>query len=303
MKLTEFFVKRPTLFWSLMVAVLIAGVLAYVQMPKLEDPVVAVKQAMVVVPWPGADAHEVELEVAVPMEDALRTLPDVKKVATECHDGSAMLTVEFLMTVPMSELEQHFDLLRRKVNDMQAKLPQGCYAPVVVDDMMDVYGIFYALTGDGYTYPELYEYAKLIRRELLAVKGVKRVNIVGNRDEVVNIILSREKVAGNGLLPTQIMMALQDAGKTVNAGRYAEGSERIALYVGGTVETEEDIRNLMVQTLDGKTMRIGDVTRVERTYAEPQRNGFFVDGKPALARRRPLCPTSARRSTPGWPRQ
>ena len=163
--------KRPTLFWSLVVAVLIAGVLAYVQMPKLEDPVVAVKQAMVVVPWPGADAHEVELEVAVPMEDALRALPDVKKVTTECHDGSAMLTVEFLMTVPLSELEQHFDLLRRKVNDMRAKLPQGCYDPVVVDDMMDVYGIFYALTGDGYTYPELDKYARLIRRELLGVKG------------------------------------------------------------------------------------------------------------------------------------
>ena len=283
MKITEFFVKRPTLFWSLMVAVLIAGVLAYVQMPKLEDPVVAVKQAMVVVPWPGADAHEVELEVAVPMEDALRTLPDVKKVTAECHDGSAMLTVEFLMTVPMSELEQHFDLLRRKVNDMQSKLPQGCYAPVVVDDMMDVYGIFYALTGDGYTYPELYEYAKLIRRELLVVKGVKRVNIVGNRDEVVNIILSREKVAGNGLLPTQIMMALQDAGKTVNAGAAGSGSDRIRLEVTGKVVDEEGIRNLRVTTVDGKTVRLGDMATVERAYATPQRNGFFVEGKPALA--------------------
>ena len=283
MKITEFFVKRPTLFWSLMVAVLIAGVLAYVQMPKLEDPVVAVKQAMVVVPWPGADAHEVELEVAVPMEDALRTLPDVKKVTAECHDGSAMLTVEFLMTVPMSELEQHFDLLRRKVNDMQAKLPQGCYAPVVVDDMMDVYGIFYALTGDGYTYPELYEYAKLIRRELLVVKGVKRVNIVGNRDEVVNIILSREKVAGNGLLPTQIMMALQDAGKTVNGGVARSGNDRLRLEVTGKAVDEEDIRDLRITTVDGKTVRLGDMATVERAYATPQRNGFFVEGKPALA--------------------
>ena len=283
MKITEFFVKRPTLFWSLMVAVLIAGVLAYVQMPKLEDPVVAVKQAMIVVPWPGADAHEVELEVAVPMEDALRTLPDVKKVTAECHDGSAMLTVEFLMTVPMSELEQHFDLLRRKVNDMRARLPQGCYDPVVVDDMMDVYGIFYAFTGEGYTYPELYKYAKLIRRELLGVKGVKRINIVGNRDEVVNIVLSREKIAGNGLLPTQIMMALQDAGKTVNAGAAGSGSDRIRLEVTGKVVDEEGIRNLRVTTVDAKTVRLGDIATVERAYAAPQRNGFFVEGKPALA--------------------
>ena len=108
------------------------------------------------------------------------------------HDG----------TVLLKDLEQHFDLLRRKVNDLRAKLPQGCYDPVVVDDMMDVYGIFYAFTGDGYDYPELYQYARMLRRELMGVKGVKRVNIVGNRDEVINIILSKDKIARNGSPPT-----------------------------------------------------------------------------------------------------
>ena len=98
MKVTEFFMRRPTLFWSLMAGVIVAGVIAFVQMPKLEDPVVAVKQAMVVVPYPGASAHEAELNVAIPMEDALRTLPDVKKVRTECANGSVAITVEFLMS-------------------------------------------------------------------------------------------------------------------------------------------------------------------------------------------------------------
>ena len=148
---------------------------------------------------------------------------------------------------------------------------------------MDVYGIFYALTADGYDYPEMYRYAKYLRRELLDVKGVKRINIIGNRDEVINIVLSKEQIARNGIVPTQIMSALQAAGKKVDAGKYASGDERIALYVDSAVENEEDIRNLMIQTLDGKTMRIGNIARVERTFAEPQRNGFFVDGKPALA--------------------
>lgn len=195
MKITEFFVKRPTLFWSLMVGILLAGVFAFTRMPKLEDPAVAVKQAMVMVPYPGAAAHEVELKVAQVMEDELRTLPDIRKITTECHDGMAQFTVEFNMSVPNAEVEQHFDQLRRKTHDVESKLPQGCYSPIVVDDMMDVYGIFYAFTGDGYTYPELYKYAKMIRRELLAVKGVKRVNLVGNRDEVINITLSKEKIA------------------------------------------------------------------------------------------------------------
>ena len=275
--------QRPVLFWSLMAAILVAGVLSFVQMPKLEDPAVSAKQAMVVVPWPGASAHEIELEVAQLMEDELRALPDVNKVKTECRNGSAMFTVEFRMTVPEKELEQYFDLLRRKVNDAASRLPQGCYSPIVVDDMMDVYGIFYALTADGYDYPEMYKYAKYIRRELLSVKGVKRINIIGNRDEVINIILSKEQITRNGIVPTQIMSALQTAGKKVNAGKYRSGDERIALYVGSSVESEEDIRNMMIQTLDGKRIRLGDIARVERTYSEPQRNGFFVDGRPALA--------------------
>lgn len=283
MKMTGFFMRRPVLFWSLMAAILVAGVLAFVQMPKLEDPAVSAKQAMVVVAWPGAGAHEMELKVARMLEDELRALPDVKKVKTECRNGSALFTVEFQMTVLKKELEQHFDLLRRKVNDAASRLPQGCYTPLVIDDMMDVYGIFYALTADGYDYPEMYQYAKYLRRELLDVKGAKRINIIGNRDEVINIVLSKEQIARNGIVPTQIMSALQAAGKTVDAGRYSTGDERIALYVDSAVESEEDIRNLTIRTLDGKSMRLADIARVERTFAEPQRNGFFVDGKPALA--------------------
>ena len=136
-RLTAFFMQRPRIFWSLVVAILVAGVLAYVQMPKLEDPAVSAKQAMVVVAWPGASAHQMELEVAQLVEEELRALPHVKKVRTECQNGTAVFTVEFLMTVLNRDLEQHFDLLRRKANDLTPRLPQGCYAPVVVDDMMD----------------------------------------------------------------------------------------------------------------------------------------------------------------------
>ena len=266
-----------------MVGIIIAGVLAFVEMPKLEDPAVATKQAMVVAMYPGATAHEVELEVAQLLEDELRNLPDVKKVKSECQPGMATITVEFKMTVMMSELEQHFDLLRRKVGDAASRLPQGCYAPMVIDDMMDVYGIFYAFSGDGYEYPELNKYARKLRRELLGVNGVKRVNIVGNRDEVINIVLPKEKLSRNGIIPTQIMMSLQNADKKVAAGDYAAGSDRLQLRVADCVEDEEDIANLLISTMDGKQIRLGDVATIERAYSEPQRNGFFVNGKPALA--------------------
>ncbi len=282
-KLTEFFIKRKVLFWSLMAGLAIAGILSYKAMPKLEDPVVAVKQASVVVSWPGASAHEMELKVAKVMEDELRALPEIKRVRTTCQSGYALFTVEYKITAKEENLEQYFDLLRRKVNSAALYLPQGCYSPIVIDDMMDVYGIFYALTGDGYEYPELYDYAQYIRRAMLSVDGIKRVNIVGNRDEVINITLSKEQIARNGIIPTQIMSALQGAGKTVNAGSYRSDDERIAVYVNDAIQDEQDIKDLLISTLDGKQMRIGDIAKVERTYSEPQRNGFFVEGKPAIA--------------------
>lgn len=282
--LARYFVRRPMMFWSLVVAILAGGVLAFVQMPKLEDPAVSAKQAMVIVQWPGATAHQLELEVAQPMEDVLRALPDVNKVMTTCGSGSVTLTVEFKMTVLASDLEQHFDLLRRKVSDVAPTLPQGCYAPIVVDDMMDVYGIFYALTADStYTYSELNRYARYLQRELLGVEGVKRINLVGNRQEVIQITLSPDQVMRNGLLPTQIIMALQEAGKTVDAGTGQAGSECLNVRVSKPLRDETDVRNLLLRIPAGRTVRLADVARVERAYAEPQRNGFFVNGIPAIA--------------------
>ena len=280
--LTEFFVKRPIIFWSFVVGILLIVVLSYFKMPELEDPAVAVKQASVVLVYPGATAHEVELEAVQVMEDELRTLADVKELTTDCRPNMAIIGVKFQQKVKMSEMEQHFDQLRRKANDVQSKLPSGCYAPIVVDDMLDVYGLFYAFMGDGYSYAELEKYAKLVRRELLTVKGVKRINIIGTRPEVINIIIDKEKLARTGILPTQVMIGLQNAGKTVNAGNYENDDDRLQLRVNNELEDEKDIADLHIRTTEDKLMRLGDIAKVERNYKEPQTGGFFVDGKPAL---------------------
>lgn len=282
-RLTEFFVRRPVIFWSMVAAIIIAGALSFLNMPKLEDPAVSGKQAMVVILYPGASAHDVELDVALKVEDALRALPDVNKVKTECQNGAAMITVEFKMTVLNDKLQEHFDLLRRKMNDVAVYLPQDCRAPIVIDDMTDTYGIFYALYGEGYEYPDLDRYAHYVSRAIMDVKGVKRVNVVGVRDEVISVTLSKERIARNGLIPTQVMMALQGACKSVDAGTVASGDERVTVRVDDGVKNEDDIRDLIISTIDGKIIRLGDVATVKREYSEPQRNGFFVDGHPAVA--------------------
>lgn len=283
MKIIKYLVERPTLMWSFIAAILIAGLLSFIRMPKLEDPVVPVKQAVVVVARPGASVHEMELQVAQQVEESLRTLPDVRKVLTDCQQGQATFTVEFEETVLLNQIEQHFDILRRRINDLQQSLPPGCVASLVLDDQMDIFGIFYSLQGDGYTSTELYDYAKLIRRELLGVKGIKRVSIYGDREESVNIVLDKSKITANGLLPAQIMMALQDVCDPVDAGKINSMSSKLTVRVDTMLCTVDDIKNIYLPTINGNRIKLSDVAKVERGYVAPQRNGFFVNGKPALA--------------------
>lgn len=282
-KVTRYFMKRPTLFWSLMVGIALLGGFSFTQMPKLEDPLITIKQAMVVVSYPGASAHEVELEVAIPLEDELRSLPDIRQIMTDCHDGMAMVTVEFDFEVPQTEMEQYYDLVRRKVSDYKMSMPSGCYDPVVIDDVMDIYGIFYSLQGEGYSYAELNKYAKFIRKELLTVEGVKRVTIGGNRAEVIDITIDKDLVTRNGMIPTQIMSSLQSAGSHINAGSFIVDSDKIRFDVNGACESEDDIREMLIRTVDGNILRLGDVATVERGYSSPHTSGFFVHGEEALA--------------------
>ena len=206
--IAKFFIQRRTLFWSAMIIILIAGVIFFLKMPKLEDPAVTVKQASVVVIYPGADTEVVERDVVTMLEDQLRTLPNVKKLKSDVHRGGAMIGVEFQLDVPMEDMEQYFDQLRRKVSDIESSLPQGCMKPIVIDDMMDVYGIFYAVKGDGYDTGELECYAKKLRNEIMTVKGVKRVNIGGVQREEIDITFTPDQIRRNGMLPLLIASSI-----------------------------------------------------------------------------------------------
>ena len=283
MKLSKYFIKRPTLFWSLIVAIILGGIYSYSKMPKLEDPEISIKQANVVVLYPGASAHEVELEAVSVLEEALRSMPEVNYISSESSNGMGLVTVEMKMTVPESQVQQYWDLLRRKVNDVSAMLPSGCSTPMVIDDVSDVYGMFYALKADGYDNREMTTYAEYLRRNLLGVNGVKRVTLFGNRDECINITLPKENLARNGMTATQIMTGIDAAHKTVEAGKYEAGNNRIQLRVSEQLKDEKDIENLLIKTMTGEQIRLGDIAQVERGYLEPQNNGFWVDGKPAIA--------------------
>lgn len=281
-RLPKFFMKRPTLFWSLMVGIMVLGVLSYMKMPKLEDPSVPIKQASVIALYPGAGVSAVELEVAVPLEDAIRTLPDIRKVTTDITPGRAVISIEFERELPSGEVEQRVDMLRRKVGDTARKLPDGAMEPMVIDDMMDVYGLLYAFTGDGYSLKELEKYAKMIRRELLTVNGVKRVNIGGTRGEVINIDFTPEFIKANGMMPAQIMMALQSTTGAVDAGRTPAGNRRMTIDITEGVTSATDVANLLIDTPQGHKVRLGDVATVSREYADPHTGAVYLGREAAL---------------------
>ena len=177
MHISEYFVKKPTLFWSMIVAIIALGVYSYITMPKLEDPQIAIKQAVIITPYPGASAHEVELEVSSVIEDELQSMQDVQDIQSASYEDYSSIDFCLEMTVTEDELQQRWDILRRKIESAAKKLPSGAMTPIVIDDFGDVYGMFYAITGDGYDYDELEKYVNYLKRELLGVKGVKRFTL------------------------------------------------------------------------------------------------------------------------------
>ena len=281
-RVTGFFMRRQTLFWSILVLILLVGILIYIRMPKLEDPAVTVKQASVVIIYPGANTERVERDVVKVVEEHLRTLPDVRKISSTVKQGQALIQVEFEYETPMQEIEQHFDLVRRKVGDAEMMLPPGVMSPIVIDDMMDVYGIFYALSGEDYEYAELEEYAKTLKREILPIKGVKRVNIGGTQREVIDISFTPEQIKNNGNLPMLVAQALQSVTKPINAGKIENGNDRISVEVTEGAHTVEEISNIYINLTDGKKVRLGDLAKISRHLDESQSGAFYLNGNKAL---------------------
>lgn len=274
--------ERKTLFWSVLFLILAVGVMAFLSMPKLEDPAVTVKQASVVVLYPGADTKRVEKDVVTVIEEQLRSLPDVRKISSSIKPGQALIQVEFNFETPMEEVEQHFDMVRRKVSDTEMLLPPGVMSPIVIDDMMDVYGIFYAFSGEGFDYEELERYSKVLKRDIMSVKGVKRVNIGGIQREVIDIAFTPEQIRNNGMLPMLVAQALHASTKAVDAGNSEQGKDRITINLTDGAATEEEISSLFINLPDGKKIRLGDIAKISKHIVQPQNNEFYLNGQPAL---------------------
>lgn len=264
------------------VVLVVGGVLAYDAMSKLEDPAIKVKQAMVVTTYPGASAHQVELEVTDPLEKSIREMSSINNIQSSSYADLSLITVELLTTVPNDKVEQEWDMLRRKVANAQTKLPAGASPSQVKDDFGDVYGMFYALKGDGQTDVQLNDYAELIKRSVSEVSGVSRVEIYGKRNECLSIELREEKMENLGVMPTEVIQTLTNQNKTCYAGYYDNGNRRLRVTVNDKFKHTGDIANMLIQGHDDDQLRIKDIATVTKAYESTTRNKLEYDGTQAL---------------------
>ncbi|MBR6202372.1 MAG: efflux RND transporter permease subunit [Bacteroidaceae bacterium] len=266
----------------LVIVLVIGGILAYGSMSKLEDPAIKVKQAMVVTTYPGASAHQVELEVTDPLEKSIGEMTTINNIQSSSYADLSLITVELLTTVPNDKVEQEWDMLRRKVANAQSKLPSGASASQVRDDFGDVYGMFYALKGDGQSDKELNDYAELIKRTVNDIDGVSRVEIYGKRNLCINIELREDKMANLGVMPMEVIQTLNNQNKTSYAGYYDNGTRRIRVTVNDKFNNVDDIANMLIQGHDDDQLRIKDIAVVTKTYEATTRNQMTRDGVHAL---------------------
>lgn len=282
MDLGRWALNNRRLIYFLVAVMIIGGLKSFRDMSKLEDPEIKVKNAMVAVTYPGASAYEVELEVADALELAVRAMDGVDYVTTRSTDNLLLMEVVLKSTVPDNQVEQMWDMLRRKVSDTAASLPSGVASVTVKDDFGDMYGLFYAMTTDGFSDTELNDYAELVSRELRDVPGVGRVAVYGRREECIRIDVVQERMAQLGVHPLEVLMTLSGQNETVYSGYYHSDDYRLRVTVSDRYRNAEDIGNLLLQGHERDQIRLHDIARIYTDYEIPVRQELIYDDQHAF---------------------
>ncbi|MBC5642378.1 efflux RND transporter permease subunit [Parabacteroides sp. BX2] len=282
MKLVKFFLQKKAVTVLLLVLVLAGGLFSYWKMGKLEDAPFTIKQALVLTPYPGASPSEVQSQVTDILEESIQSLGELYYLKTENRAGLSKITVYVKKETRADEMQQLWDKLRRKVGDVQGKLPAGAGTSIVNDDFGDVLGVFYGLTGNGHSYRELEDQAKLIKNDLLKVKDVAKVEIYGVRTPTIDVLVTPSVMARSGITSADIARTFQAQSKMVDAGGIDAGVNRIRVESTGNFYSLDDIRDLTIVSRTGEHFRLGDIARIEESYQTPVSNMMRINGSPAV---------------------
>jgi multidrug efflux pump subunit AcrB len=314
MNITEYAIKNKAVSYFFIALLLFGGIGAYFVLGQLEDPVFTIKKATVVTYYPGASAYEVELEVTDVIEKAMQEIPDLEHMYSFSRPGVSIIKIDIRQHIWMDTLPQIWDEIRKKIRDSYALLPPGASKPDVSDDFNFVFGFVLALTGDGFSYAELEEWADDIKKELSLVTGVSRAELWGIQDKVIYIDVSEKQMAERGLTPQDFIDTLGRQNMVVDAGAIDVQDKRLRVVPTGEFLTPEDIGELFLHpsqarsfnegvlpiTTDLQTtqatrptgasgvrpevelIRINDIADVSAGYLEPQQSQMRTDGKPSV---------------------
>jgi multidrug efflux pump subunit AcrB len=284
MNIGEYSVENKVISWLLIVILVGGGLIAFDKMGKLEDPAFTIKSAKIITLYPGATAREVQEELTYHLEDAIQKMPQIKRIKMSVsRPGLSDILIDFKDEYKAGDLPDIFDELRRKIADVKPSLPPGAQAPIVLDDFGDVYGIYKILTGEGYTWRDLYDTADLIKKQLVLVPGVRKVVIDGEQREVVYLDVSRARMAELGIDLQQIGSVLGSQNVVVDAGSVHVGKDYLRISPTGNFQSVQEIGDLLISSADKTLVRLSDFATITRAYEEVSRKLYYVNGKPGLS--------------------
>ncbi len=283
MNIGEYSVERPVISWLMVVILVFGGIWAFGKMGKLEDPAFTIKVAKIITLYPGASAQQVQDEVTYHIENALQRMGQIKHIKMAIsRPGMSDIQIEFKDKYRAEDFPDIYDEVRRKIADMRSQLPPGAQDPMIIDEFGDVYGIYAALTGEGYSWRDLWDFADRLKRELVLVPGIRKVIIGGEQKEVVYVDVSRARLGELGVSPAPIAAILESQNVVVDAGQVQVGPEYLRVSPTGEFASVEEIGDVLIGSDDKKLVYLKDIADIVRAYEEVPSKMYYVNGRPAL---------------------
>jgi len=279
--LSEWALNNRAIVLFLILLVTIAGAFSFTKLGQLEDPKFSVPSMTAVIIWPGATAQQVQDEVLNRVEKKFEQLDHFEKVVTYARQGYGGMTISVKDGTSSKDQREAWYQARKKFSDVKSELPEGVVGPMFNDEFGDVFGLMYAVKGQGVAMADLADTAEDIKRNLLKVPMVKKIDLYGKQAERIYIEFSHERLATLGITPAAIAEALRGQNGVLAAGSIDTRTDRVAVRVTGQFKTEDDIRNVPI-TAGGKLIKLGDFTTVRRGYEDPSTYTVRHNGQQVL---------------------
>jgi multidrug efflux pump len=262
-------------------ALLIFGIMSYANLGQDEDPPFTFRAMVVRAVWPGATAVEMAEQVTDKLERKLQETPNVDKIKSYSKPGETLIIVQLAESTPPHETSGAWYQVRKKIGDIRGTLPPGVIGPFFNDEFGDTYGSIFALSGDGFTYAEMKDYADFVRQQMLQVPMVNKVELFGVQDEKINIEFSHKKFAQLGIPFEAIVNQIATQNSIESTGVLVTPTDNLQVRVTGALKTIKELENLELRA-GATTFRLGDFAIVKREFKDPPQDKMRFNGKEVI---------------------